>query len=153
MVTAVGGEVVISDDIEVDDYEVTSKTDRKGVVTKKKTPYQGTLKSLLRKLRMTLPVTRFLALEDDAREFLLYAIINAHWKRGGTLVIPDYLKRKSLAADEYQQYGQELASRRPPRFGAAGLSPTTMVQVRGLKKPRPDTTMEVDAQDTSHGGG
>ena len=101
MVTAVGGEVVISDDIDVDDYEVTSKTDRKGVVTKKKVPYQGTLKSLLRRLRMTLPVTRFLALEDDAREFLLYAIINAHWKRGGTLIIPDYLKRKSLAADEY----------------------------------------------------
>ena len=63
---------------------------------------------------MSIPVTRFLALDDDAREFLLYAIINAHWKRGGTLVVPDYLKRTELGMDEYREYGIELATMAPP---------------------------------------
>lgn len=93
-----------------------------------------------------------MALDDDAREFLLYVIITSHWKRGGELVIPDFIARKELSAEDYRKYGTELAGRRAVKFGAGvNMGPYKAaaggIKSRGMKKARQEEElMDVEVQ-------
>lgn len=66
----------VSADIERDDYEVVERELASG---KKKQVRRlikgGNIKELVRKLRLTLPATKFLSIDDAAREYLLYCLI------------------------------------------------------------------------------
>lgn len=77
----------------------------------------GNVKELIRKLRASVPLTKYASLDNNVREYLLYTLIRAQASLGKELVVPDFLKRRMLTTDEYEEYGANLASKAPRRYG------------------------------------
>lgn len=128
----------ISDDIEVDDFLITEQKGAKGKIKEvRKRINGGTVKELLRKLRTSIPVTKFVALDDNVREYLLYTAILAHGRLNKQLTVPDYLKTRTLTQAEYRDYGRELAGRTAGQFILATHSATQA-------RPRAGELLSVD---------
>lgn len=83
-------------DIEEDDWVVKDVTTSRGTKKVSKKVTAGTVKELLRKLRASVPLTKYASLDNNIREYLLYTLICAHAHLGRELVIPDFLKRRVL---------------------------------------------------------
>ena len=126
-----------SPDINEDDWEVKDVVTAKGTKKTTKRVTAGTVKELLRKLRATVPLTKYASLDNNIREYLLYTLICAHAHFNKELVIPDFLKRRVLPLDEFEEYGEKVAGAVPMRYGVgvAGMSPATK-QVQGTKRAK-----------------
>lgn len=68
-------------------------------------------------MRASVPLTKYAALDENVREYLLYTLINAHATLGKELMIPDFLKRRLLSSEEYAEYGKLIAGQAPLRYG------------------------------------
>ena len=97
-----------SADIEEDDWIVKDIVTSRGTRKSMKKVTAGTVKELLRKLRASVPLTKYASLDHNIREYLLYTLICAHaaLNKDQPLVVPDFLKRRVLSPGEYEEYGE-----------------------------------------------
>ena len=94
-----------SADIEEDDWVIKDIVTKSGVKQSAKKVTAGTVKELLRKLRASVPLTKYASLDNNVREYLLYTLMCAHAYFNKELIVPDFLKRKIVSSAEYEQYG------------------------------------------------
>lgn len=94
------------------------------------------MKELIRKLRASVPLTKYASLDDHVREYLLYTLIRAQASLGKELIVPDFLRRRILTADQYEEHGAELASKAPRRYGVPLTIGAGTVQ-QGSKRNKP----------------
>ncbi len=67
----------VSGDIEVDDYLVINKLGRDGTTKQvRKRVKADNVKELLRKIKYSVPITKFLAMDSNVREYLLYCALH-----------------------------------------------------------------------------
>ena len=80
------------------------------------------MKEILQKLRTTVPVIRFMHLDDNVREYLLYMAILAHSRLNKVLTIPDYLRTRPVSSREFMLHGAELAGKDPGKHTSKVIS-------------------------------
>lgn len=73
----------------------------------------GNIKQLVRRFKTAIPLTYYLSIQDDVREYLLFCAIHAQAKLNHKLIVPEYLNVKQVTAKEYEDYGQSLARKSP----------------------------------------
>lgn len=110
----------VSGNIETDDYMVTQKVLKGGNVSEVRKRVRGdNVKELLRRIKYSVPITKFLSMDSNVREYLLYCALHVQAALGKPLMIPEYLVRKELGATEWEGYGKDLAARKPYRYTLA----------------------------------
>lgn len=56
------------------------------------------------------------------------------------MVIPEYIRRKEMAIDDYHAYGNQLAAKKPARFGPGARGKVAAgAGARGTKTQRRET--------------
>ena len=85
---------------------------------------------------MSLPATKFMSLDNDAREYLLYCLIMTTYQLGGQLIIPDFIQKKELSREDFKLHGEALAARKPARYGLGKLPDPPSTTQKGTKKQR-----------------
>lgn len=108
------------------------------------------VKELLRRIKYSVPITKFLAMDSNVREYLLYCALHVQATLGKPLVIPEYLAKKELSATEWEEYGHDLAGKKPYRYTQAPADKPSAagyhLQPRGIQRQRteqpPDEEMK-----------
>ena len=145
-----------SADIDEDDWVIKDVVTKSEVKQSARKVTAGTVKELLRKLRASVPLTKYASLDNNVREYLLYTLMCAHAHFNKELIVPDFLKRKIVSPAEFEQHGERVAGFTPARYGV-GISTAATAGSAGSKRAKGagegmlvDQPISIPVQKVSH---
>ena len=101
----------------------------------------GNFKQLLRRLKLSVPLTKLLQLSQEIREYLLYCLIYTHAAYVSQLVLLHCICSRDVTTKDYANYGT-LSTRAIPKQLLGAYTPQTQHPALGKKSRKVERRQE-----------